>query len=169
MALPSSGELSLDGINTHLRRASGAPFSLDDAQARGLAGKPWGAIAVSDFHGKWAGEKMVCGANGVYYGFSYSTSGTVSAAVYGSLTNRNLFGAVPLEMCWGGGSLYMKLAPGEARPNQTQLIIRDANFGAVATVTIDPASWVELGGLLYVAGVATNPFPSGATRWITWS
>lgn len=169
MALPSSGELSLDGIATHLRRASGSAFSLNDAQARALAGKAAGAIAVSDFYGKWAGEKMVCGTSGGYYGFSNSPTGSFAGAAFGSLTNRNIFTKVPIEVSWYSGSLYFTLEPGEAAPSSTQLIIRDANFGAIATVAINAGNWLEFGGLINTATLASNPFPNGATRWITWA
>lgn len=169
MALPDSGTITFDDVNSQLRQASGSSIDMNDAQVRGLAGKPSGAIAMSNLHGKWAGEKMVCGTSGGYYGFSNSATGSFSAAKYGTLTNRNIFGKVPVEVAWYSGSLYFKLEPGETAPAATQLVIRDVNFGAVATVAIDASNWAEFGGLLNTAPLASNPFPSGATRWITWS
>ncbi len=167
MALPSSGELSLDGINVQLRRPSGAAFSLDDAQARGLAGKPWGAIAVSDFHGKWAGERMTVGAGGAYYGYSNSVN-NYSGTVFGAMNNARVFNEVVDELAWTGGALYILMAAGVAKPTQTQLIIRDANFGAVLTLNIPNGNWFNTGRWSVRADCA-NPFPNGATRWITWA
>lgn len=169
MALPSSGEITFAQVNLHLKRAETAAINLNDAQVRGLAGKASGAIAMSDLHGKWAGEKMVCGVSGGYYGFSNGASDTVTAAKIGSLTGLNIFARVPKEVVWSGGSIFIWLEPGETAPTSTQLIIRDANFGAVATVAISPSSWSELGGLVNTATLTTNPFPSGATRWLTWN
>ncbi len=161
MALPSSGGLSLDGINTHLRRASGAPFSLDDAQARGLAGKPWGAIAVSDFHGKWAGERMTVGVYGDSYGYSIGR--------FGAMDNPVVFNGGVDELSWSTGYLRLYMSAGVARPTQTQLIIRDANFGAVLTLNIPNGNWVYYLEWWYVMIACANPFPNGATRWITWA
>lgn len=169
MALPSSGEINFAQVNQQLKRADTAAIDLNDAQVRGLAGKASGAIAMSDLHGKWAGEKMVCGTGGGYYGFSNSATGSFSAVKIGTLTDRNVFGKVPIEVVWYSGSLYFKLEPGETAPTSTQLIIRDANFAAVATVTINAGNWAEFGGLINTASLATNPFPSGATRWMTWN
>ena len=170
MALPSSGEITFAQLNVQLKRGETAAINLDDAQVRGLAAKASGSIAMSDLHGKWAGEKMVCGASGGYYGFSNSASGTaVTAAKIGSLTNRYIFARVPKEVVWSAGSIFIWLEPGETAPTSTQLIIRDANFAAVATVAINAANWVEFGGLVNTASLASNPFPSGATRWLTWN
>ncbi|MCL1038331.1 hypothetical protein L2750_14450 [Shewanella submarina] len=52
MALPSSGKITAAMINKELGRAENAPFSLNGAAERALAGKPTGAISFADFHGK---------------------------------------------------------------------------------------------------------------------
>lgn len=169
MALPSSGEITFRDLNLQLKRGETAAINLNDVQVRGLAGRASGSIAMSHLRGKWAGERMVCGTSAGYYGFSNSASGTVTAAKIGSLTSRNIFARVPKEVVWSAGSIFIWLEPGETAPTSTQLIIRDANFGAVATAAISPSGWSELGGLVNTAALATNPFPSGATRWLTWN
>lgn len=50
--LPSSGRISASDINTELGRPATSKLSIDDVDARLLAGRPSGRIAYSDFHGK---------------------------------------------------------------------------------------------------------------------
>ena len=71
MALPSSGEIAFSMINEQLRRPTTQSYNLNDAQGRALAGVPSGAISMSNFHGKWAGSRMVCGysSENNIYGF----------------------------------------------------------------------------------------------------
>jgi hypothetical protein len=52
MTLPASGAISMSNINTELGRTSSASINLNDSTVRGLAGKPSGAISLSDFYGK---------------------------------------------------------------------------------------------------------------------
>ena len=52
MALPTSGIMTAAMINQELKRASNAPFSLDDPAVRKLAGKLTGTISYADFYGK---------------------------------------------------------------------------------------------------------------------
>lgn len=52
MALPTSGIMTAAMINQELKRASNAPFSLDDPAVRKLAGKLTGTISYEDFYGK---------------------------------------------------------------------------------------------------------------------
>lgn len=52
MTLQASGAISLANINTELQRSSTTTLSLNDSQARSLAGRPSGIISVSDFYGK---------------------------------------------------------------------------------------------------------------------
>ncbi|AUR85989.1 hypothetical protein NVP1081O_254 [Vibrio phage 1.081.O._10N.286.52.C2] len=52
MALPISGLITAAMINDELGRAQTAPFSLNGAEERALAGIPSGAISFADFYGK---------------------------------------------------------------------------------------------------------------------
>jgi len=52
MALPTSGQISASMINVELGRAANAPFDINGAQERALAGVPSGQIAFSNFYGK---------------------------------------------------------------------------------------------------------------------
>ncbi|QGH72774.1 MAG: hypothetical protein [Podoviridae sp. ctLUJ1] len=53
MALPiSPNTITAAMINVELGRAANAPFNINGAEERALAGKPSGTISFSDFHGK---------------------------------------------------------------------------------------------------------------------
>lgn len=52
MALPASGSISLDQVNTELGLSSTARISLDDGVVRTLFGKASGAVAMADGYGK---------------------------------------------------------------------------------------------------------------------
>lgn len=52
MALPATGAISLNQVNTELQRAATAAISMNDTDVRTLAVKPSGAISMSDLHGK---------------------------------------------------------------------------------------------------------------------
>ena len=54
MTLPVSGTISLSDVNTELGKASTALITMNDADARALAGVPSGQISMSDFYGKSA-------------------------------------------------------------------------------------------------------------------
>lgn len=161
MALPSSGELSLDGINTHLRRASGAAFSLNDAQARGLAGKPSGGISVSDFYGKWAGSHMQCwNQPDGSVGFSYNAAGQYIG---------QFAGCDMAFITWNGTLLWMRTHDGQsAKPSSINVIVRDDNFAAVASFSVTAWEAIGTNGWQAYATIQTNPFPHNTWRWITW-
>lgn len=52
MTLQTSGTIAFSNINTELQRGSTNTLSLNDSQARTLAGVPSGAISLSNFYGK---------------------------------------------------------------------------------------------------------------------
>lgn len=64
MALPNSGLLTAQMINVELGRAATAPFNLNGAAERALAGKPTGPISMSDFYGKSSEIVVRITANG---------------------------------------------------------------------------------------------------------
>lgn len=52
MTLPASGAMTAAMINVELGRSSTAPFDINGAAERALAGVPTGAISFADFYGK---------------------------------------------------------------------------------------------------------------------
>lgn len=58
MTLPASGTITAAMINVELGRVSTAPFSMNGAEERALAGKSSGTISFSDFHGKSAAPSV---------------------------------------------------------------------------------------------------------------
>lgn len=52
MALQTTGAISASNINNELTKAVNSQLGLNDTNARGLAEKPTGQIAYSDFYGK---------------------------------------------------------------------------------------------------------------------
>lgn len=52
MTLPASGTISFNAINVELGVAGTTPANINQSSYRTLAGKPSGAIALSDFYGK---------------------------------------------------------------------------------------------------------------------
>lgn len=52
MTLPASGAISLAQVAVELGRASNAAITLNETAVRTLAGKPSGAISLSDLYGK---------------------------------------------------------------------------------------------------------------------
>lgn len=71
MALPSSGIITAAMINQELGRAANAPFSLNDAAVRALAGKASGAISFADLRGKSSEiVKVITASQGSNWGVS---------------------------------------------------------------------------------------------------
>ena len=84
MALPASGPISLNQVNTELQRAATAQINMNDGAVRSLAGKASGVISMSDLRGK---------SNWIY-------------------KTGNLVGGVPAGFslfgdAWNGGSLSL--------------------------------------------------------------
>ena len=52
MALPSSGIISLNAVNTELGKLPTSQISLNDSDVRGLLAKPSGQISLADAYGK---------------------------------------------------------------------------------------------------------------------
>lgn len=52
MALPSSGAISLNQVNTELQRPATQSINMNDTSVRSLAGKASGAISLADLRGK---------------------------------------------------------------------------------------------------------------------
>ena len=164
MALPASGELSFSGLNNHIRRPDAQALSLNDAQIRGLAQKPSGAIAVSDLYGKWAGTRLTSAYDSVNtrYGFQQGIAGSIE----GDFAGSNLKGCYWINIP-GWYILNMETVSGAAQPTSRTLKITDDNFNVIATYTL--TAWTLSNGVWSAAvGAPTNPFPAGTKRWLTW-
>lgn len=86
MTLPA-GTISMSQVNTELGRPATQGISLNDGQVRALAGKPSGAISMSDLRGKSSAvlsTTMTAGGNGPEFGYA--------AGYYGAIGNTNLKG-----------------------------------------------------------------------------
>jgi hypothetical protein len=91
MTLQSSGQISMSDINVELGKSATALISLNDSDARSLAGIPSGQIALSDFYGASAGISisLTVGDN-----LDFNQTGEVGyrTSVYGSVSSTTLLG-----------------------------------------------------------------------------
>lgn len=107
MALPSSGIISLNAVNTELGKLPTSQISLNDSDVRGLLAKPSGQISLSDAYGKTkpsVGNTFISGyesTNG-FYGWNKDTS--TGFAVTGSADPN------PIPMTPYGGNMVTILA-----------------------------------------------------------
>lgn len=164
MALQSEGEISASNLNDQVRRPTTQAVSLNDAQLRGLAKKPSGAIKLSDFYGKWAGSRMVCGYSSAdqIYGFK---SGVIGSII-GDFAGANLKSCYWLNVT-GWYILNMETVSGATKPTSRTIKITDDNFNLIGTYTL--SEWTASGSSWTAAvAVASNPFPNGSVRWFTW-
>lgn len=97
MALPSSGQITLDQIHVEAGGTSGTQAALNDSDIRGLIGASSGAaIDFADFYGVSAfsaTHTLTQGSNtgtAVDY-FGYFTSGSVSPTTFSGFTIRYIF------------------------------------------------------------------------------
>jgi len=61
MALPATGTLKLSQVNTELGRPATQALNMNNADLRGLAGRPSGSVAMSNLRGKSASSTLVAG------------------------------------------------------------------------------------------------------------
>lgn len=91
MALPSSGTITMDMIRTELKQ-TGA-ISLGSTECRKLAGKPSGAIKMSDFYGK---------ADSVEYKRHLVFNGPCTYDFSFNLPNAVIDGSIEVEVDFAG-------------------------------------------------------------------
>lgn len=125
MTLPAPGvPMTAAMINVELGRAATAPFSMNDAAVRALAGKPTGPISMIDFYGKSAS------------GFSASATpqavngtGTSSIVTGGPATATASGGTGPFTYSW---SVLNQI--GEAPVNVISPTEQSTSFSATLNV-----------------------------------
>lgn len=107
MTLPTSGTISLTLVINELRIANSSrtyPISLGDSDVRTLAGKPSGAISLSDLYGKSAtpptqpADPMTLYPNGTNRSIPNTSTGGGSIAI--NLSVAVTGGARPLTYLW---------------------------------------------------------------------
>lgn len=85
MPLQTTGPISANDINLELNRAGTAPFSMNGADERGLAGVASGQISFDDFYGK-ASSTVTLDGMGNYYAEDWDDPGRayVDICFYGN-------------------------------------------------------------------------------------
>jgi len=163
MSLPSSGEIAFSMINEQLRRPTTQSYNLNDAQGRALAGAPSGAISMSNFHGKWAGSRMVCGYDSVnnIYGFKVGELGSLVGGYALADLREITWYATP-------NIIYLQTVVGADKPNSRLLRVTDDNFNLVATYNLPEWSASSNTWICLIERAPVNPFPNGQIRWFTW-
>ena len=117
MVLPTSGSISAALINAELGRAATAPFSLNGAEERALAGVSSGPITFADFYGKSRAIERVLTAGDA----TITLSELFTSAEWTSVTPKivhlpsgvergtltNFAGAVGTGLNWGGSLTFL--------------------------------------------------------------
>ena len=94
MALPASGQITMNQVNVELGNSGTAQISMNDADVRGLFGIASGEIEMADGYGQsnvaWYGERGVFAGQGAYPGMltmQYITIATTgNASIFGDLS-----------------------------------------------------------------------------------
>ena len=168
MALPNTGAISFNMLNLQLHRPEMQQISLHDAQVRGLAGKPSGAIGLDDLRGKYAGAKLTSAQiDSETYGFQ------VTPIPRGELVG--IFGGVSMQrVVWRRISpdhsvLSLATVAGANQPSATKLLVRGPNFEpilqrGIGSWSLSSGAWTAT---VFISTNIPNPFPVGSTRWIS--
>ena len=173
MALPNSGAISFSMLNLQLYRPEMQQISLHDAQVRGLAGKPSGAIGLDDLRGKYAGAKLTAARiRDDVFGFQAPPPSPGEQAA-GELVGY--FGGVPMQrVTWARLSssdsvLSLVTVTGVDQPTATEILVRGPNFEPILQLPIGAWSLSSGAWLTFVPLPANTPnlFPIGSTRWIS--
>lgn len=167
MALPNSGPIAFNMLNLQLHRPEMQQISLHDAQVRGLAEKPSGAIGLDDLRGKYAGAKLTAARiDSDRWGFQASP--TPQGEFVG------IFGGVSMQLVtWtylysSSSVISLATVSGANQPTATELLVRGPNFEPIlqrpiGSWSLSSGSWMTV---IFLPD-AFNPFPIGSTRWIS--
>lgn len=151
MALPSTGIITAEMINQELGRAANAPFSLNDAAVRALAGKASGVISFADLRGKSSEiVKVITASQGSNWGVSMRSLFTY--AEWSSDTDKRI-------IINAGVELGSTLATGRAMWVQNEA--QSDSWGGKLTL--------ENRGTLSGAGGARNSGSGGAALFVNVS
>lgn len=166
MALPSSGEITFNQLNSQLRRPATQTIGLRDAEVIALAGTGTGTIAMSNLHGKWAGMKVTCVAR--------DASGNDSPTTVAYNANGNLLGQNGATVGYTkpgkyGGGIYLQFSAAPAAGSGTFIRITDANFVTLFTGYCAP--WDGILTFNYYVNTTTGSDQclnagAGTVRWV---
>lgn len=120
MTLPSSGKIRMSDINQELGKDAHAKITLNDSDARGIAGISSGTIRLSDFYGKSAYFTLNIGSGQIS-----TPSGNHNAAgffknKFGSITPINILGSEFTQLFCDqtiSGETQMSIYPGNNIPD----------------------------------------------------
>lgn len=159
MTLPVSGPLSLGDVLAEIRSENPAralPIALGDADVRALAGKPSGAVSLSDLYGKASYTPMtVTALGGSDFANSQFGPGTASASATGSVSG----GKGAKTYAWVVISTYGNpvIAPGTTSCSVSKAYTNNSNGEAGATLRLDVQD--------ATGAVASSPQVNITLRW----
>lgn len=131
MALPSGTTIHMSDVNVELNRAWNQTISLNDGEVRNLAGRPSGAISMSDLWGKsnaitiYAGN-IQAGAN-QYRGFMRPND--LWSYSFGSASSESFAGGILLGFFKSTGA------------GATKFLIRGVDLGHNVTIQVNGVNY----------------------------
>lgn len=154
MALPSTGTITAAMINVELGRAANAPFNINGAEERALAGKPSGAITFNDFRGKSSAGEMditvgrTSWANIYRYGLDEYTSGSEPAMGTDHTTPFSLAGLTGVRpyQFWVRHGYQQNTDPGGEPLPPTEIIQFTVMFNSTGGSLTGGTVYIKIGG-----------------------
>ena len=147
MALPASGAISFNAVNTELQRTATNPLDINTADVRSLAGVPSGAISMANLHGK-AWWTYTTGTIGSCSGSSSGADFTGGSVALG----RNIKATsvyISLNYTWGGTGTTSYGAAIQGYEVSTGTWF---DLGVIAYETLRPTTAVKSGTVTVSAG-----------------